>query len=64
MWKRVFDGLQVGLELLDLGNLDGIGHGVAGCSETDGDIGVFQGFGKDGNAAEHDAAEFLFSEVG
>ena len=59
-----FDALEVGPELGDLRNLDSEGHSIAGGAEADGYIGVFQGFGEGGDAAEHDALEFLFGEVG
>ena len=59
-----FDALEVGPELGDFRNLDSEGHGIAGGAETDGYIGVFQGFGEGGDAAEHDALEFLFGEIG
>ena len=62
--KSVLDGMEVGLELLDLRNLDGEGHAVAGGAQADGNIGVFESFGKDGNAAEHYSLEFPFCEVG
>ena len=59
-----FDALEVGPELGDFRKLDSEGHGIAGGAETDGYIGVFQGFGEGGDAAEHDALEFLFGEIG
>ena len=62
--KAVLDGIEVSPELFDLRNLDGEGHAVAGGAQTDGNIGVLESVGKDGNAAEHDAPEFLLGEVG
>ena len=64
MGNAVLDRLEVGLELLDLRNLDGEGHAVAGSAQADGNFGVFEGFGKDGNAAEHYSLEFPLGEVG
>ena len=62
--NAVLDGIEVSPELLDLRNLDGEGHAVAGGAQADGNIGVLESVGKDGDAAEHDAPELLLGEVG
>ena len=59
-----FQGLDIGPELFGLANLDGERQGIAGSAKLDGHIRVVHSFGKDGDAAQHEALKFLAGEAG
>ena len=62
--QGLFEVMNFLAETLGLGNPGSERQGIAGGAEADGLIGVFQGFGKDGDAAEHQSLEFVAGEVG
>ena len=54
--------LDAGVEVLDFGQLDGVGEGITGGAEAYCRVGVFHGLGKDGHTAAGQAAELLAGE--
>ena len=59
-----FKGSDVVSELFGFANLGSERQGVAGGAEANGLVGVVHSFGEDGDAAKHEALEFLPGEVG
>ena len=49
---------------MNLGELDGVGEGVAGGADADGGVGVGHGIGEDGHAAAGEGVEFLAGDDG
>ena len=60
----LLEGLEAGFEFLDFSELQGEGHGIAGCPEAEGWVGALHNFCEDGETAWQKGLGLLTGEVG